>query len=57
VTDKELEHIAKSGALLHMEEGGDGGVTSSLLGSYTPGGMTPTPGGDRVRKQTNGLVH
>ena len=54
VSDKELEHIAKAGALL-ADDGGGGGVTGSLLGSYTPGGATPamggeTPGGARVAR-------
>lgn len=43
VTDKELEQIAKAGALLEFEGGGSG-ATGSLLGSYTPGGMTPAHG-------------
>jgi len=40
VSDQELEQIARGGVMLDVEEGGSA-ATRSLVGSYTPGGVTP----------------
>mmetsp|Transcript_43226 Transcript_43226/g.102084 ORF Transcript_43226/g.102084 Transcript_43226/m.102084 type:complete len:787 (-) Transcript_43226:197-2557(-) len=41
VSDRELEEIAKMGAIMEADEEGGIGATRALLGSYTPGGQTP----------------
>eukprot|EP00285_Hemiselmis_virescens_P011097 CAMPEP_0173405382 /NCGR_PEP_ID=MMETSP1356-20130122/61755_1 /TAXON_ID=77927 ORGANISM="Hemiselmis virescens, Strain PCC157" /NCGR_SAMPLE_ID=MMETSP1356 /ASSEMBLY_ACC=CAM_ASM_000847 /LENGTH=397 /DNA_ID=CAMNT_0014366181 /DNA_START=98 /DNA_END=1287 /DNA_ORIENTATION=- len=43
VSDRELEDIAKMGALQDMQDDGGAGATQALLGGATPGGATPAP--------------